>query len=85
MLSQLPIASTHIAPAAVVVVLFFFFFFLCCVVVAKVEGWLWPVMVVVVVVVGVFVTVAMIVANSIGGCGRCCGFFFWVVEYTILL
>ena len=57
--------------------------------VAKVEWWLWPVMVVVVVVVGVVVAVvvavAMIVADSIGGCGRCCGFFFWVVEYTILL
>ena len=55
--------------------------------VAKVEWWLWPVIVVVVVVVvvGVVVAVAMIVADSIGGCGRCCGFFFWVVEYTILL
>ena len=54
--------------------------------VAKVEWWLWPVMVVVVVVVvGVIVTVAMTVADSIGGCDRCCGFFFWVVEYIILL
>ena len=44
--------------------------------VAKVEWWLWPVIVVVVVVVGVVVAVAMIVADSIGGCGRCCGFFF---------
>ena len=44
--------------------------------VAKVEWWLWPVMVGVVVVVGVVVAVAMIVADSIGGCGRCCGFFF---------
>ena len=35
--------------------------------VAKVEWWLWPVMVV--------VAVAMVVADGIGGCGWCCGFF----------
>ena len=40
--------------------------------VAKVEWWLWPV-VVVVVVVGVVVVVA--VADGRGGCGWCCGCF----------
>ena len=43
--------------------------------VAKVEWWLWPV--VVVVVVGV--------ADSRGGCEWCCGDFFVVVGYIILL
>ena len=33
-------------------------------------------MVVVVVVVGVVVAVGMVVVDGIGGCGRCCGFFF---------
>ena len=54
---------------------FVFFFSLCYVVVAKVEWWLW-LMMVVVVVVGVVVAVGMVVVDGIGGCGRCCGFFF---------
>ena len=57
----------------VVLFLFLFFFFLCCVVIAKVEWWLWPV-------------VVMAVADGRGGCGWCCGFFsFLVVGYIILL
>ena len=41
--------------------------------VAKVEWWLWPV--VVVVVVGVVVVVVVAVADGRGGCGWCCGCF----------
>ena len=53
--------------------------------VAKVEWWLWPVVVVAVVVgVVVAVAVAVIVADVIDGCSWCYGFF-WVVGYIILL
>ena len=52
-----------------VFVFFFVFFFLCCVVVAKVEWWLWPV----VVVVGV--------ANGRG----VCGFFLDSVKYYFIV
>ena len=33
----------------------------------------------------VVVAVVMAVADGRSGCGGCCGFFFWVVGYIILL
>ena len=48
-------------------------------------GWWMVVAMVVVVVVVVVVSVVVAVADGRGGYGWCCGCFFWIVRYIILL